>query len=207
MVSQQWLNMNISNNLYSINYILISLYSHNTRKDAHRSKPVGEQERKSHDTFFVTRQQKKKARTRLIGTLLAVARQPTQELRIIPKNREQRGNQETDKNARQEDNNKKPATRAETYEEFGRWNASRSLGKKTLKNPPRADPSRLSKLDTSENTVRANIQGVWNTPGKTKETQWSESIRDRHQVQNIGGEVASLPIPRRATLSSARQII
>ena len=65
----------------------------------------------------------------------------------------------------------------------------------------------MSKLDTDYNPEQASIQGVWNTPCNNKETQWAESSRDRHQVQHIGVEAVSLPILRRAALTSATQIM
>ena len=78
--------------------------------------------------------------------------------------------QDPEKIARWADNGKIPTTRAESPEEIGRWNVINSLEKKTPKEPSRADTSKLSRSDTAENLAQENIEGVWNTPCKTKET-------------------------------------
>ena len=82
-----------------------------------------------------------------------------------------------------------------------------SLEKKTPKEPSRADTSKLSRSDTAENLAQENIEGVWNTPCKTKETQLGRIQLHQKAGTYIGGEAALLPTPRRAALTNARKIM
>ena len=59
--------------------------------NGHRSKPVREQERKSHDTFFITRKQHQKENTILLETSLAVASDSVREIWRIPQEQVTKG--------------------------------------------------------------------------------------------------------------------
>ena len=72
----------------------------------------------------------------------------------LPRNKQgSRDKQIPDKSAWQADNN-------ETFEEFGRWNTSSTLGQINRRNPQDQIPQDFGFLTTIKKPAQANIQGV-----------------------------------------------